>query len=63
MRAIEFSSEVAANARNREQARKLGCGDSAGDTTTYWWPMEQINGQYYLLIGEDEVEDEVVEVT
>jgi hypothetical protein len=62
MRAIAFDTEEEANARNRAEAVDRRCGDSLEDVTQYWYAMVEQDGKFYLLIGDDSVEDYVDDI-
>jgi len=60
MRAIEYSSEADALLRSQVEAYSHGCDVTT--ITQYWWVVEEQAGKFYCLIGDDEVEDTVVNI-
>ena len=61
MRIIQYNTEEEAIGRSHLEAINRGCTESS--TTQYWWGVvEGIDGKWGVNIGNDVVEDDVIEV-
>jgi hypothetical protein len=56
-----FDTEAEAITRNEQEAIARGC---AGDITDKWWGMREQDGKFYLVVGEDALQEgeEIVDV-